>query len=49
MISTAAVNHNINIIKERGLRALLGNKISTFDDMLSKSNDTAIHVKIFKN
>ena len=48
MISTGDINHYINIIKERGLRALLNDEISTFDDMLSKSNDIAIRVKIFK-
>ena len=28
-----------------GLRALLNDETSTFNDMLSKSNDTTIHVK----
>ena len=28
---------------------LLNNKFSTFNDILSKTNDTAIHVKIFKH
>ena len=39
MFSTRKVNDKINRLHERGLRALLN------DDMLSKSNDTTIHVK----
>ena len=45
MFSTRAVNHKINRLHERGLRALLNDETSTFNDMLSKSNDTTIHVK----
>ena len=43
-----AVNHKINRLHERGLEALLSDETSTFNDMLSKSNDTAIHVKNFQ-
>ena len=43
--STRAVNHIINRLYERGLRALLNDEASTFNDMVSKSNDTAIHVR----
>ena len=45
MCSTRAVNHKINRLHERGLRALLNDETSTFNDMLSKSNDATIHVK----
>ena len=45
MFSTREVNHKINRLHERGLRALLNDETSTFNDMLSKSNDTAVHVK----
>ena len=45
MFSTRKVNHKINRLHERGLRALLNDETSTFNDMLSKSNDTAVHVK----
>ena len=38
-------NHKINRLHERGLRALLNDEASTFNDMLSKNNDTTIHVK----
>ena len=37
MFSTRAVNHKINRLHERGLRALLNDETSTFNDMLSKS------------
>ena len=40
MFSTRKVNHKIN-----RLRTLLNDETSTFNDMLSKSNDTIIHVK----
>ena len=43
MFSTRAVNHKINRIHERGLRALLGDETSIFNDILSKN--TTIHVK----
>ena len=45
MFKTRAVNHKINRLHERGLRALLNDETSTFNDMLSKSNDTTIHAK----
>ena len=45
MFSTRKVNHKINRLHERGLRTLLNDEVSTFNDMLSKSNDTTIHVK----
>ena len=45
MFSTRAVNHKINRLHERRPRALLNDGTSTFNDMLSKSNDTTIHVK----
>ena len=45
MFSTRAVNHKINRLHEKGLRALLNDGTSTFSNMLSKSNDTTIHVK----
>ena len=45
MFSTREVNHKTNRLHERGLRALLNDETSTFNDMLSKSNDTTIHVK----
>ena len=45
MFSTRKVNHKINSLDERGLRALLNDETSTFNDMLSKSIDTTIIVK----
>ena len=45
MFSKRAVNHKINKPHERGLKALLNEETSTFNDMLSKSNDTTIDVK----
>ena len=45
MFSTGKVNHKINRLHERGLRALLNDETSIFNVMLSKSNDTTIHVK----
>ena len=44
MFSTRGVNHKINRRHGR-LRALLKDETSIFNDMLSKSNDTTIHVK----
>ena len=35
----------INRLHETGLVALLNNETSRFNDMLSKSNDTALHLK----
>ena len=45
MFSARNVNHKINRLHERGLRAFLNDETSTFNDMLSKSNDTFFHVK----
>ena len=45
MFSTREVNHKTNRLHKRGLRALLNDETSTFNDMLSKSNDTNIQVK----
>ena len=45
IFSTRAVNHKINRFYERGLRALLNDETSTFNDKLSKSKNTTIHVK----
>ena len=45
MFSTRAVSHEINRLHERGLKALLNDETSTFNDVLPKSNDTTIHVK----
>ena len=43
--SARAANHKISRLHERGLGALLNDETSTFNDMLSKSKDTNIHVK----
>ena len=43
-LSTRVVNHKINR-HEIGLRALLNNETSTFNDMLSKSKNTTIPVQ----
>ena len=45
MLSTRSCNHKINRLHEQGLRTLLNDEASTFSDMISKSNDTTIHVK----
>ena len=45
MLSTRAVSHKINRLHERALRALLNDETSIFNDMLSKSNNTTVHVK----
>ena len=45
MFSTRKVNIKINRLHERGLRALLNDDTSTFNDRLSKRKDTIIHVK----
>ena len=45
MVSTRAVNHKINRLHERGLRALLNDETWTFNNMLSKIKDATIHVK----
>ena len=45
MFSTRAVNHKINRLDERGLRALLNDEMSTFKDTPSESKDTTIHLK----
>ena len=39
MFSTREVNHKINRFHERGLKALLHDETSTFNDMLLKSNN----------
>ena len=44
MFSTRAVTHKVNRLHERGLRTF-SDETSTFNDMLSKRNDTTIHVK----
>ena len=49
MFSTRAMNHKINRLHERRLRALLNDETSTCNDILSKSNGTTTDVKIFKN
>ena len=48
MFSTRAVNHKTNRLHERGLRALLNDDTSTFNGMVSKSDNTNIHVKNIK-
>ena len=45
MFSTRTVHHKINRLHERGFRALLNDETSTFNDMLSTSNNATIHVK----
>ena len=45
MFSTRAVNHKINRLHKKELRASLNDETSSFHDMLSKSSDTTIHVK----
>ena len=45
MFSTRTVNNKINRLLERGLRTRLNDETSTFNDMLSKSNVTTLHVK----
>ena len=45
MSSTRAVNCKINRLHEKGFRTLLNDETSKFNGMLSKSNDTTIHVK----
>ena len=45
MLGTRAVDHKINRLHERGLGALLSDETSTFNDIISKTNDTTIHVK----
>ena len=47
MLSIRNVNHKINRLHEGGLGALLNDETSAFNDMLSKSNDTAFHVNPF--
>ena len=39
------VYHKINRLHERGLRALVNDQTSTFNDKLSKSYNTTIHVR----
>ena len=45
MFTTRAVKRKLNRLHERGLIALLNDETSTFNVMLSKTNDTIIHVK----
>ena len=45
MFSTRVVNHKINRLHKRGLKALLNDETSNFNDVLSKNNDTTIQVK----
>ena len=45
MFTARAVNHKINRLQERGLRAQLNNETSLFKDMLSKRNDTTVNVR----
>ena len=45
MLATRAVNHKINRPHGRLLRELLNDVTSTFNSMLSKSNDTPIYAK----
>ena len=45
MFSTRAANHKIQRLHERALRGLLNDETSTFNEMLSKSNNNTIHVK----
>ena len=42
MFNTRAVNHKINRLNEKRSIALLNHETSTFNDTLSKSNDTAM-------
>ena len=45
ILSTTAVNDEINRLDERGLIALLNDDTSIFKDKLSISKDTTIHLK----
>ena len=45
MSNARAVNHKINRLHERGLTTILDDETSTFKDMLSRNNDSTIHVK----
>ena len=45
MFSTRAVNHEVNRLHVRGLRALVNDEDSTFNNMLSKTKNATIHVK----
>ena len=44
VFSSRGVNHNINRLHERGSQSLLNDETSTFNDTLSKSNNTNIYV-----
>ena len=48
IFSTGAVKYNLNRLPERGSIASPNGEPSTFNDMLSKSNDTNIHIKGIK-
>ena len=45
ILSVEAVNKKISRPHEKGLRALLNDKTSAFNEMLTKSNDTTIHAE----
>ena len=45
ILSVEAINKKINRTHEKGLRALLNDKTSAFNEMLTKSNDTTIHAE----
>ena len=45
ILSLEAVNNKIKRPHEKGLRALLNDKTSAFNEMLTKSNDTTIHAE----
>ena len=48
VFSTRAINHKINILHEKGLKALLNDETLTFNDILSQSNNTNIQAKNIK-
>ena len=49
MSNARAANHKINRLHERGLTTILDEETSTFKDMLSRNNDSTIHVKKIQN
>ena len=48
MFNTRAVNHKTNRLRKRGLRALLNNETSTFNDMLSLKNIQKLMIEFYK-
>ena len=48
IFSTRVANHEIIRLHEREFKALLNDETSIFKDMLSKSDDTAVYVKIIQ-